>query len=343
MTKAGETILVTGASSYIGAHVLEAFLEAGYNIRGAVRSQTSADRVLKSHARYANQLTFVIVEVIEKPGAFDEAVQGVDGVIHMQSPFRIEVEDNEKDLLIPAINGTLGILESIQNHNPSVKRVVITSSFASILDLSKGLWPEHTYTEQDWNPATYEEAKAADGAFAYCASKALAEKAAWNFVAERKPNFTLSTICPPIVYGPNHHYIDDLSRLNESSGMFYSLMNGSREEVPPTGFWAIVDVRDVAIAHKLAYEKLEAAGQRYFTTTGNFSFQQICHILRNELPELGSRVPEGDENVKLPPVYKVDNSKTKRELGINFTPLKDIVVDAALNFLEIEKKQRRAS
>lgn len=331
------TILVTGASGFIAAHVLITFLEAGYNVRATVRSQTSAENIRKSHAKYLEKLSFIVVEDITKPGAFDEAVKDVDGVIHTQSPFWLEVENNERDLLIPAIRGTIGILESVHRHNSRVKRVVITSSFAALADLSKGQWPEHTYSEEDWNPATFDEAKESNGAFAYCASKVLAEKAAWDFVEKNHPSFTVSTILPPVVYGPNAHYIHDLTHLNESSAMFYSLMNGSRKEVPPTGFWAVVDVRDAALAHRLAYEKPEAAGQRYFTVAGNFSFQQICDILRAEIPELQSRVPEGNTGEHLPAVYKLSNEKSRRELGLQFRPLKDTVVAAARNFLELEK------
>lgn len=41
---------------------------------------------------------------------------------------------------------------------------VITSSFGSMMDVSKGLWPEHTYNEEDWNPITMEEALQNPGA-----------------------------------------------------------------------------------------------------------------------------------------------------------------------------------
>ncbi|KIM95596.1 hypothetical protein OIDMADRAFT_106257 [Oidiodendron maius Zn] len=330
-------VLVTSASGFIAAHILNTFLDSGYNVRGTVRSIASAEHVRQSHAKYLDRLSFVIVEDITKPGAFDEAVKDVDGVIHTQSPFWLKVENNERDLLIPAIQGTIGILESIHKHNSRVKRIVITSSFAALTDLSRGQWPEHTYSEADWNPATYNEAKVGNGAFAYCASKSLAEKAAWDFVEKNRPSFTVSTILPPVVYGPNVHHIRDLAHLNESSAMFYSLMNGSRSDVPPTGFWAIVDVRDAALAHRIAYEKPEAASQRYFVTAGNFSFQQICDILRSEVPELRSKVPEGNAGELLPPVYKVNNEKAQRELGIQFKPLKEIVVATAHNFLKLEK------
>lgn len=332
------TVLITGASSFIGAHVLEQFLSQGTPVRGAVRSQDSADRILRVNTQYASLLSFAIVPDITAPGAFDEAVKGVEGVIHMASPFIMSTQDNEKDLLIPAIEGTTRVLESTYQHAPQVKRVVITSSFASIVDLSKGFREGYVYSEKDFNPATYDEAKFKDGGFAYCASKALAEKAAWKFVDEKKPNFTISVINPPVVYGPNHHYINNLNEINTSSAMFYSLMNGSRIEVPPTSFWAIVDVRDVAVAHKAAYYSPEAAGQRYFTTSGLFSFQQICDILREEFPELRGRVPVGNPGEPITGVYNVDNTKAKKELGIEFIPLRQMVIDTAKNFLDIEKR-----
>ncbi len=69
-------------------------------------------------------------------------------VLHSASPFIVAgIKDNKTELLDPAIKGTTGILESIVKYNPGVKRVVITSSFASIVDPMKGVWPEKTYSE----------------------------------------------------------------------------------------------------------------------------------------------------------------------------------------------------
>lgn len=78
---------------------------------------------------------------------------------------------------------------------------MITSSFAAIVDGSKGFWPEHTYSEDDWNGITPEEAKE-NPMMGYRASKTFAEKAAWDFVKNEKPNFSLATINPPMVFGP---------------------------------------------------------------------------------------------------------------------------------------------
>ncbi len=141
----------------------------------------------------------------------------------------------ERDLLSPAIKGTTEILKAIKAHAPQVKRIVITSSFAAIVDLSKGTRPGYTYSEKDWNPVTYEEAKAGNGSTAYCGSKTFAEKAAWEFVEKEKPNFTVSTINPPMIYGPLDQDAS-IDHLNTSSKDVYRFFDGSQKEPGPTGF-----------------------------------------------------------------------------------------------------------
>lgn len=75
-----QTILVTGASGFVASHIIREFLEAGYSVRGTVRSESSAERVKQLHSKHADQLSFATVEDITTPGAFNEAVKGVDGV-----------------------------------------------------------------------------------------------------------------------------------------------------------------------------------------------------------------------------------------------------------------------
>jgi nucleoside-diphosphate-sugar epimerase len=255
-----------------------------------------------------------------------------------------QVENNERDLLEPAIKGTTEVLTSIQKYNSNVKRVVITSSFASIVDLDKGVRRGYTYNEKDWNPVTYETAakKDTDGAVAYCASKTFAERAAYDYVAKNKPNFAVSSICPPMVYGPAAHAIDSLEHLNTSSADIYRLLNGSEKSIPDNSFYAFADVRDVGEAHARAYETPEAAGQRYFCTAGGFTYQQICDIIRKDFPQKRSLVPEGTPNSPYPDVYKVDNSKIRKELGISFRDLQICIHDQVAEFIELEKKTGKA-
>ncbi|KAI9873719.1 MAG: methylglyoxal reductase (NADPH-dependent) gre2 [Pleopsidium flavum] len=339
----GETILVTGASGFVAAHVLNDLLDQGYKVRGTVRSEESANKVRKTHAKYGDKLSFAIVKDVAAPGSFDEAVKGVDGVIHTASPFQTQVENNERDLLNPAIHGTREILQAIQKNNPTIKRVVITSSFASIINMEKGNWPQHTYTEADWNPVTYEAAKTADGSTAYCASKTFAEKAAFDFVEKQHPNFSIATICPPMVYGPPVHAVSSLDHLNTSAADIYRLINGSENVVPPTQFWAFADVRDVAKAHRLAYESSQAANQRFFITSGSYSYQMVCDVIRKNFPELKDRTPAGKQGSGLgAEVYKVSNEKAKKELGLSFRSLEETIVDTVRRLLELERETGKA-
>jgi uncharacterized protein YbjT (DUF2867 family) len=75
-----QTVLITGASGYIAAHVVEAFLRKGYNVRGTVRTEKTAAEVRKTHAKYSEQFSVAIVPDMAAPNAYDEAVKGVDGV-----------------------------------------------------------------------------------------------------------------------------------------------------------------------------------------------------------------------------------------------------------------------
>lgn len=248
------------------------------------------------------------------------------------------VEDCERDLLLPAIRGTTSILQAVKANAPKVRRVVITSSFAAILDMSHGARPGYVYTENDWNPETFDKAKAADGATAYCASKALAEKAAFDFVANEQPQFSITTICPPMIYGPLGHAVDDMSKLNTSAADFYRLMNGSSQEIPSTAFFAFVDVRDVAEAHFRAFESEKAAGQRYFVAGGNYTYQEMVEILREKFPNLADRIPKAQQGSVDPDTYKVSTKKAESELGIQFRGLEQVTVDTAESLLQLERK-----
>ncbi|VUC27277.1 unnamed protein product [Clonostachys rosea] len=331
-----KTVLVTGASGYIATHTIDSFLRQGYNVRGTVRSQKSASEVLKTHAKYPGQLTTVIVPDIAEPNAFDEAVKGVDGIVHLASPFITNAVDFEKELFQPAVKGTTSVLESAQKYNPAITRIVITSSFASVLDPAQGNRPGYTYTEADWNPVTPETASA-NPVVAYLASKTFAEKAAWDFVRDNKPNFDITTLLPPMVYGPVDQHVEDATKLNTSAADIYRLIDGSEKEVPDTSFWAFADVRDLAEAHVRAFERPEAAGQRYLITSSAYSYQNIVDIIREKFPELREKTPKGDTGAPLPPVYRLDTSKAAKELGMTFRTLEETIVDTVSSFTKLRQ------
>ncbi|KAF4931856.1 NADPH-dependent methylglyoxal reductase GRE2 [Colletotrichum viniferum] len=221
------------------------------------------------------------------------------------------------------------------------KRIANVSSFASVIDLSQGYRAGYVYNEKDWNPMTYEEASKTDsGVAAYCASKGLAESAMWKWMGENKDAaFTLANICPPWVFGPYMGKLD-FNRLATSVGLLWKLVGA--ESVFPTDFAASTDVKDVAQALLNAIERPEAAGERFIIGT-HFDWQTAADILREEVPELKSRVPEGRPGYgKIEETYTIDTSKAEKVLGIKPTPLEVTLKESIHQMLAAEKASKSA-
>jgi nucleoside-diphosphate-sugar epimerase len=221
-------------------------------------------------------------------------------------------------------------LKSIKKNAPSVKRVVITSSFAAIINRSKGDWPEHTYSEKDFNPITHAEALENPSA-GYGASKTFAEIAAWDFVEIEKPNFSLTTINPPMVYGPIINYSNSLESLNTSNQRTRDAIQGKwKTEIPPTGVHLWVDVRDAALGHVRAIESNKFGGQRVLAAAGYFSNKVIVESVRKNFPEYIDRLPGADIKSGDYPeggLFKIDNSRFKAMLGKDFISFEQCIVD----------------
>jgi nucleoside-diphosphate-sugar epimerase len=126
-----------GASGFLGAQILKTLLDQGLFVRVAVRSEAKTSYIRSRFHDHDGKFEFVIVKDITTPGAFDEAVKGVDGIIHTASPV------NEVDFVGPAVNGTLEVLKSAAKVD-QIKRVVITSSIVAVWGSKQG---KIVYTE----------------------------------------------------------------------------------------------------------------------------------------------------------------------------------------------------
>ncbi|THH07730.1 hypothetical protein EW145_g3173, partial [Phellinidium pouzarii] len=224
-TSAPVKVLVSGANGFITVWVVKDLLDHGYAVRGAVRSKSKGEHLLKlfKNEVESGKFELVVVSDITAPGAFDEAVKGVDAIEHTASPLSFRVDDPE-EIIAPAVKGTVGILESALKHaGPQFKRVVVTSSTAAIEDpTSKGM-----LSEKDWNEgdivSVREKGRDATQVAKYRASKSLAEKAAWDFFRKHRSEITwdLTTICPSYVFGPVLHEVASSDALTGTAAMFY--------------------------------------------------------------------------------------------------------------------------
>ncbi|KAM7201165.1 hypothetical protein V8F20_004911 [Naviculisporaceae sp. PSN 640] len=349
-------VLLTGGSGFIAAHILSQLLKhpSQPTVITTVRSQSKADPILSTYASEVSsgRLIVSLVPDISSPTAFDAIVKEsspLDIVIHTASPFHFQINDPKVDLVDPAVNGTTGILNAIakldnEDHRKSVKRVVITSSFAAILDEQKIADPNTVFSEKSWNPVTLEEIHRSS-ATAYRASKTLAEKAAWEFVGnETKKNgavFDLVTINPPMVFGPVIHDLGEkkLAGINTSNQRVVDLLQGKwKDAIPDAGPGMLfVDVRDVAAAHvKAAFDEgaggEKLSGKRLFATAGLYSNKEIAEVVRRQFDEYKDRLPEEGKDVGgdlLPEEkrFKFDNSETTRLLGIEWIGLEKSIGD----------------
>lgn len=338
-------VLLTGGNGFIAVHIISLLLERNYTVTTTVRAESKTSYLRdKFSGPVANgQLKFAIIEDITKSGAFDQVLksESFEVVLHTSSPFVFNINDVTNDLLIPAINGTTEILKAVKTHGPSVKRVVVTSSFASVVDLTKGNRPGYVYSEKDWNPVTYEQSQK-DAVAGYYGSKKLAEKAAWEFVEAEKPRFDLVTLCPPMVYGPVLQEVTDMNKLNTSSAAFYSIFSGQTKDLSQPGVWIWVDVRDIAQAHVEAIEKPEAGNQRFLVSEGTFNIGQVADLIWKYYPERAQAkgVPRSTPANGYPSegTYRPDNSKSKSILGIEYNSFESMLKDQMDQFLVLEKQ-----
>lgn len=112
-------------------------LEAGYKVRAVVRRVEADEQIkaAKSIQSHLSSLETVVVEDLLVEGAFDEAVKGMDGVIHVASPLTKQTDEYIEEVVEPARQMTMGLLKSAAKTD-TVRRVVITSSVV-VLDIEK--------------------------------------------------------------------------------------------------------------------------------------------------------------------------------------------------------------
>ncbi|TNY24036.1 hypothetical protein DMC30DRAFT_413521 [Rhodotorula diobovata] len=338
-------VLLTGASGYLAVHVLQQLLERGFRVRGTVRSKDKGDYLKQLLAKDGLDSKFevAIVEDVEKPNAFDEAVKGVDAVVHTASPFHFNVSKAD-ELIGPAVQGTLSALRAA-SQEPKVKRVVITASFACVVEPKE---PVYTFTEKDWNNFSTQQVEEkgddCDKSQMYRASKTLAERAAWDFVDKEKPSFDLTTIQPPLIFGPLLHQCEKPESLNTSVNNFYQFLEGNKSaEDAQTGFGSFVDVRDVAHLHVESLVKEEAGNERFLVATADTSYQPLLDLFfQHASPALKDAFPsaqKGNPGAPKPTQNVIDTSKARRVFGWAPKDPKDTVIDMAQSLSEYKKQK----
>ncbi len=276
---AGEMVLVTGGTGFVGAHCIVQLLQAGYQVRTSVRSLTREGEVRamvrEGGVDAGDRLSFAAADLTSDVG-WPEAVAGCAYVLHVASPFPPAIPQHEDELIIPAREGALRVLKAARD--AGVKRVVLTSSFAAI---GYGQKPQRApFTEENWTDPNGEDVRA------YVKSKTLAERAAWDFIASEGGALELAVVNPVGVFGPVL-----AADYSTSILLVQRLMDGAMPGCPRL-FFGCVDVRDVADMHLKCMTHPGAKGERFLAVAGEFlSIVQIARILKRRTRAAARRAP----------------------------------------------------
>ncbi|KAJ4471367.1 hypothetical protein C8J55DRAFT_521493 [Lentinula edodes] len=331
-----DVIFLTGATGFLGSHILNQLLAKGHHVKAAIREKKAAQfkQLYQSHQ---SQLDVVIIDDIST-AQFPEALKGVNAVIHTAAPLAYYVTDAEGQLK-GAVEGVLNVLR--QAEKAGVQKVVVTSTVLTAFT------PQYTFTADDWFAITKEEALKTEGVTAYIAAKTLAEKEVWSF-ADAHPQIDITTINPPYLYGAATK--EFASYLTAPSLTLISTLINIYKLLNPKGAYPdqplYIDVRDAAKAHIGALSSKVAGRKRIIISSPHDTvFADVIKAVNEKRPELKDRLTK-----TTPPEFpfkklNYDSKKVEEVCGLkpeDFVPVNDTFIDSIDSLIGLEKQWKAA-
>ncbi|XP_022855354.1 cinnamoyl-CoA reductase 2-like [Olea europaea var. sylvestris] len=305
------TVCVTGAGGFVASWLVKLLLSKGYTVHGTVRNPADDKNVhLRNLDNVVGKLELFKADLLDYD-SISAAIKGCNGVFHVASPVPpASVPNPEVELIEPAVKGTLNVLKACSEAN--VGRVVYVSSSAAVV-MNPNRPKGQVIDETCWSDREY--CRSSNNW--YCLSKTLAESEAWEYA--KRSGLDVVTVCPTGVFGPMLQ-----NTANSSSLVLIKLLKGHEEVENKTRL--IVDVRDVAEALKLVYEKPEAEG-RYICSAYMLKTEDIVEELMKIYPDYKypKRFTEGAELGNL-------SSEKLQRLGLKYRPLEETLVDSVESY-----------
>ncbi|KAG8060692.1 hypothetical protein GUJ93_ZPchr0002g23672 [Zizania palustris] len=303
-----QLVCVTGAGGFIGSWVVKELLLRGYRVRGTARNPADSKNAhLLALEGAEERLSLCSADVLDA-GSVRAAFSGCHGVFHVASPV-----SNDPDLVPVAVEGTRNVMNAAADMG--VRRVVFTSSYGAV-HMNPNRSPDTVLDETCWSD--YEFCKQTDNL--YCCAKMMAEITATKEAARRR--LELAVVVPSMTMGPMLQ-----QTLNFSSNHVARYLMGTKKTFP-NAVAAYVDVRDVARAHVLAYERPDARG-RYLCIGTVLHRAQLVQIVKELFPQYPVTAKCEDNGKPMAKVYKFSNQRLK-DLGLEFTPLRKSLYEAVM-------------
>lgn len=303
---------MTGAGGFLGSWLLKVLLSKNYLVHGTVRDPADEKYAhWKTIDKASENLKLFKADLLDY-NSLCSAIKGCEGVFHVASPVpSTTVPNPEVELIEPAVKGTLNVLRACDE--AKVKRVVIVSSMVAVCmnpSLPKGqVMDENWWSDKEYCRATKNW---------YCLSKTEAESEAWE--CAKRSGLDVVTICPSLILGPILH-----SAVNASSKVLIKLLKEGYESLE-NKLRHLVDVRDVAEALLLVYEKPEAEG-RYICTAHEIRTEDLVEKLRNIYPNYNypKSFTDEEEGINL-------SSEKLQRLGWSYRPLEETLIDSVESY-----------
>lgn len=340
----GSLILVTGANGLNAAHTTNQLLEAGYRVRGTVRSIKKSGFLTDFFAaktKSPNDFSLIEIPDYTVPGAWDDAVRGVAGIVHVVGATDVYPVDVDKSAA-EELKWQIGLLEAARRAG-TVKSFVLTSS-------AWAAWTPNasrkvTLGPESWNDEAVALARdktidsSKKGLSGFMALKTLVERGVWEWVNREKPAFAFNTMLLDTVIG---EVLDPVHQgMPSTAGMTHWIWENKNQEVlngmQPQ--WH-VDTRD---AGKLFVAALASSPQvdreRIYAYGARCSWFRVAEILREEYPDHKNMATLRDNGWDQTEVPNQRGEELLRRVGQEgWTSLEDSVRENAKSWFKLEGK-----
>ena len=342
-------VAVTGASGYIGSHVVLSLLQHGYDVRACITDPDNPDKtehlLALNGAGYSGNVELHTANLLDK-GSYDGPFAECSAVLHVGTAMGYGGANNPRQVYDGAVNGTENVLASVRKAG-TVKRFIYTSSFAAIGHPAP---PGYVYTENDW--ASDDRDNAPDwnldnleekGETGYAMAKVETEHMV-NRIAEEDGRFESISVCPIVVLGPL------LSKVHELIGSWQwflgRMLAGKPCQRGWQALWNIVDVRDVAESQVLMIESdVCKNGDRYQLSATDESGELDCMQLQAHLLQLFPHIDVGGAPDELAPmlekygkVYDAPRAhcdKARADLGLQTHAIEDTLRETGQTMMDL--------
>lgn len=243
---------VTGASGFVGAHLIYSLLEKGYRVTALVRSKNNLASFNTLTKLYPEAVTTDITWIegdLLSPEDWLGFLASTDVVFHAAAVVSFLAKDKQQ-MMNTNVQGTAHIVDACLQLG---KPLVYVSSVAALGRAEGQVAVNETTTWKDTDHNT-----------AYAISKHLAEREVWRGVEE---GLSAAVVCPGIILGPWPK--------NTGSGQIPALV---RKKLPfyPVGENGFTGVRDVVGMMIAMYEE-SCYGHKILCVTENVSYREVLN------------------------------------------------------------------